>query len=811
MCGTQVSDEDVFCESCGRRLSSETTSDADPARRSSQSSATTARMRNGIRPVDGGKDALLGLYLAAGIAAATMALIYLLLFLYALFGSQEIPYSLGLVLYALLHGGAAALEVPPTEELLGIGGSLRLGLPISSFALLPFLAFLFGARTLGRRARSPLPFAVGAILPYAVIVSVLALLGGASIEGGQQANLTLAATPFSAGLWSLLWAALGVTLGVAAFRGPLLPSMVRQIAWGGVWAVGISAALAVLIAIILAVIQQATGAEGTGVAVQQRPEDFGQSVTSTGTGIQGVLGLVGVFFTLLPLALGTLWLLSNGLPIGLQNISDLSQIPLVGPELADLTLRASLLGSWPFWWGWRLLLIAPIVGLILGGMAAARGTPDNEGWWRGALVAIPYTTISLLVALMVGVTANLTIMGGEIDVAFMASLPWLLLLLPVGALLGGVGGFLGGEKAFLQAPRPSRAFLTAAVASSIILVGSLPILAAPLVSPGGGFSELGQDTPVPGQSTPPSTTPGFTQESSPEVTQSEQETTEPNLDIESSNVSPEESPDPAFDELLPVLQETTTAPIMLPAELPQELQNVAIDVNSSGEEYGILFLGEPTGNVVETFLGANNIGTLMVSTEPTDRTEFFEATSTEAVELPDGTEATLRYMEPIGDGGNQGPFWEGQFERDGYFYDLTILLPDPTEEIAGSVLSSMVEVDEGTSAEIAPEEILMLQYENINARNYEAAYDLFAEQSKQIVSLDEYTAFFENAGYYELTDYSFPSAQVEGDAATVAVDFDISSGTGPDEQYQVTQQMVREDGSWRVVMRDAQVETFTGT
>jgi hypothetical protein len=139
-----------------------------------------------------------------------------------------------------------------------------------------------------------------------------------------------------------------------------------------------------------------------------------------------------------------------------------------------------------------------------------------------------------------------------------------------------------------------------------------------------------------------------------------------------------------------------------------------------------------------------------------------------------------------------------------------IPLNDPSGEIVGRVLSSMVEVEAGTSDEMAPEDILALQYEHINAGDYEAAYDLFAEQSKQLVSLEQYRAFFENAGYYQLIDYSFPSVQVDGDTASIVADFTVSSGTG-ESQYQKTQQIVRKDGSWRVVMRDEQVETFTGT
>lgn len=89
---------------------------------------------------------------------------------------------------------------------------------------------------------------------------------------------------------------------------------------------------------------------------------------------------------------------------------------------------------------------------------------------------------------------------------------------------------------------------------------------------------------------------------------------------------------------------------MLPASLPEELENVAVDEDLEGEEYGILFQAESTGNELDTFVGANNVGTLTAEPAPASSTdnEFFEATRTEDVELPDGTPATLRYMEPTG-------------------------------------------------------------------------------------------------------------------------------------------------------------------
>lgn len=65
------------------------------------------------------------------------------------------------------------------------------------------------------------------------------------------------------------------------------------------------------------------------------------------------------------------------------------------------------------------------------------------------------------------------------------------------------------------------------------------------------------------------------------------------------------------------------------------------------------------------------------------------------MKLKDGTEATLRYMEPKdGELVNQGPYWEGSFEREGQSYYLTLPLADPSGDIARRVLSSMVEVSD---------------------------------------------------------------------------------------------------------------------
>ena len=56
----------------------------------------------------------------------------------------------------------------------------------------------------------------------------------------------------------------------------------------------------------------------------------------------------------------------------------------------------------------------------------------------------------------------------------------------------------------------------------------------------------------------------------------------------------------------------------------------------------------------------------------------------------------MKYMEPT-QVVNQGPFWEGSFEREGYSYTLRVPLDDPSGDMARQVLSSMVEIPDEAS------------------------------------------------------------------------------------------------------------------
>jgi hypothetical protein len=114
------------------------------------------------------------------------------------------------------------------------------------------------------------------------------------------------------------------------------------------------------------------------------------------------------------------------------------------------------------------------------------------------------------------------------------------------------------------------------------------------------------------------------------------------------------------------------------------------------------------------------------------------------------------------------------------------------------------------SQERPPEDVLALQYEYINRGDFDNAYSLFAEQSRQEVSLEQYRAFFEANAPYSLSDYSFSSTQTQGDSATVDATFTANSAAGA-EQLERTQRFARENGEWRVVIRPEQIAAFTAT
>ncbi len=797
-CGARTTPGDAFCGNCGARSSHEGTSATREAPRTVVRGSAGGYALPGLRSQGLGRDALLGVLLAVACAGLLVGALYAVLALRGVFSDPSTPGNLGLTLFALLHGGAATVKVPPIPALLGIGGSLRLGLPVTSFALLPFVASLILGRLLARRAQTAAAFVLAAAVAYALLVAVLAAFGAASGDAGG-ATVRFAPGPLSAALRAFLWVGLGATLGTAAALGPLLPARPRQVLRGALRAVGVSVAVTLVLAVVVALAQQ-----GLGASAPQSTGDLSQTIPGGSSLGDGLAGL-GAVFALLPAGLGTLWLVAHGVPVGFQNAPDLSGIPLVGEALADVPLRVSLLGGWPWGDAWRLLLLAPVAGLVLGGRVAARGAPRADRWWQGASAGAAYAAIALLTAILVGLTADLTLAGAaSLQVAFRTSLTWLLLLLPVGAALGAVGGLLAkGEAA--PAPRPRRAFAVASVAGVAVLAASLPVALA-ASSPGSVLPT----TPAPfgeqvAEQPPSDAPPGATTKGAPP--EDRQTPADP---TPVASAPQNASPDPAFDPIIPTLRQTTTAPIMLPAELPAELRNVAADADRGGDEYGVLFLYRPTGNVSESYVHANDVGTLTAAPGPAAAdSEYFDATSTETVELTGGTEATLRYMEPNTQGGNQGPFWEGEFDKDGYAYALRIPLDDPSGEVARRVLSSMVPVPgsgAGTpgSDYTAPED-LQAEAEEAAGDYYRAAgvqdwaytYENLDSDTKAMFTEEEWyrkNQWFADQGE---TIYHIEDVRPDGASPETVAEVDVRL-TGEDGSSSVrTTYFVYEGGGWK--------------
>ncbi len=165
-------------------------------------------------------------------------------------------------------------------------------------------------------------------------------------------------------------------------------------------------------------------------------------------------------------------------------------------------------------------------------------------------------------------------------------------------------------------------------------------------------------------------------------------------DPEVAPVSPDAPPDPAFALPLQALEPRTEAPIMLPAELPDELKNVGIQENLEGDRYGIVFLSTPPEDLVGAWPMAKIRGSLeAVPASEYEPDQRFEATSTEDVELPDGTEAKLRHMQPVLRTAMYGSRWEGTFDKGGYTYTLSILVGQKGYVSTKQALSTMVEVE----------------------------------------------------------------------------------------------------------------------
>lgn len=124
----------------------------------------------------------------------------------------------------------------------------------------------------------------------------------------------------------------------------------------------------------------------------------------------------------------------------------------------------------------------------------------------------------------------------------------------------------------------------------VVAVGALLVLLA--VSAAVAYAALSSGTNLLGWAG--SQTPG-TEEDTPEEQDppSDSETSQ-DPSTTTAYVSADAPPDPAFDKLLPELERRAeNVNLMLPAELPSVLKNVAVNRDLEGDGYGIAFFREP--------------------------------------------------------------------------------------------------------------------------------------------------------------------------------------------------------------------------
>jgi hypothetical protein len=786
-CGTPVSSQDTFCSYCGNHLVEDESGDSAASRKTAAMARTSVRdVFSRLRPANAGREILAGILVTVVVAGLLVGLVYALLALRGVFADPSVPRTLGLVVFSLIHGGAISASVPAGLSLLGVGGSLELGLPITSFALLPFVALLALGRVVARRTATTVLFACATAITYALVVGVLAALSAAfAEEAGEGAAAQFGADPFSTAWRAFLLALLGVLLGAAVTHGPLLPVRFRQVIRGALAAIGISLSVTVLLGVILSV------AQGADAPTQQvtdgLPTQFAQEDSPAG----GSLSAVGVLFALLPAILGTLWLFAHGLPMGLQGAQDLANLPLVGPALADAPLQVSLVGSWPGGNAWRLLLLGPVLGLVAGGMLAARGAPRNERWWQGALMVVAYTAFATIVALLCRITAEFNVAAFNLDLAFGASLPWLLVLLPIGGALGALGGLLTSSEA-IWAPNPRRTSLAAAIVSALVFVLSLPSVLA--LTSQGTSQTAGFD--LADSKSPPKT---------PAATPKAETATQPSADSSSSSL------DPAFTRLLPTLQQLTTAPIILPATLPTRLKNVAIGQDqygsprsTSGDRYTILFLAQPPSGVTQPYVHATTLGTLTASPQPRSIAPGVTTTSRGTVDLLNGVEATLQ-IEEGPQGSNMGTRSVGTFEKDDWTYTLDLPAGGSSPpELVEEVLSTMVAVpqSENSDGENSAESEAGLRravtdyYEAVERKDWGYTYDNLDSETQQSFTRGEWIR--KNQDFDNADPLVRSTPQTIGEVSTSSpVEVTLAQTFGSGATGSRTTYFVWEDGSWK--------------
>src|SRR5215203_4351802 len=134
------------------------------------------------------------------------------------------------------------------------------------------------------------------------------------------------------------------------------------------------------------------------------------------------------------------------------------------------------------------------------------------------------------------------------------------------------------------------------------------------------------------------------------------------------------------------------------------------------------------------------------------------------------------------------------------------------EEAIGSAVPEVVDLRESDPQGPRPQEILALQNEYFNMTDFERVYDLYAQESKDRVSEQVFVSAEKKAkqqgvSYTTPTSYSIPSAEIEGDRATIPL-VAVEPPVEGEGLHRVTHahedEAVLEDEGWRIMMDKGQ-------
>lgn len=400
------------------------------------------------------RDAALGAGLGLSLAFGLMVLVYIVL---ATLGGIAgfFKWNLGLMIFALLHGGSAGFEIGSGLDFVDVSAAMKIGLPMTSFAVAPFgLAFLYGRFSMRWMALTRTVMLACAIA-YAFAVLVFALLGRISVEL-PQISLSLFVGPLSAAFWGGALVVGGLYVGRSTVSRPRVVERVRNTIGapsGPTNSLKMRARYAISGALIAVVVGLLPTVLFTGVDILTCGLDIASEDSCAGVGLE---------LMFLPTLMGSVWFLSHGLPIGFGTNVPFSEIPYVGEYLANIPSRVSLFGNWPLGGEYRLLVVAPLLGIVFGGFISARAVGQGNRLLTGALISLPYFLFAVLVNILVGITAGVSIMEQGFDIVLRVPMAWMLLLLVEVAILGGIGGLLA---------TPERVTRISALASRLKLPG----------------------------------------------------------------------------------------------------------------------------------------------------------------------------------------------------------------------------------------------------------------------------------------------------------------------------------------------------